>query len=104
MKDSEENPSFWILPTSPRNASYLWEILNYDKIKVMKKQFFERVVSHFSSPPLENEAYARLFQQSGPRFFFLSEYLSFDHRTDVYGHLAKEEKQRMMDILSYPFG
>ena len=102
-EDPEEDEKNRILPASPKDFKFFWDLFHYDKVKVLRKPFFESAVSHFSEGMMENEACLRMFQLSGSRFYFLSEFLSFDYRTELYSPLSSEEKYNLFQILSQPY-
>ena len=102
-EDPEENEDSKILPSTLKEFKHPWEIFSYDKIKIMKKSLLNNIAFHLSSKTSENEAYLRLLQQSGSRFLFLNQFLSFDHETDFYCSLNAEQKYNLYHTLTVPY-
>ena len=102
-EDPDEDEKNRILPSTSKEYKFFWELFHYDKVKVIKKSLFQNVASELSPRVTENEAYLRMFQLSGSRFYFLSEFLSFDYRTELYSPLTVKEKYDLFQILSLPY-
>ena len=100
MEESEENR---VLPATNKEWKHAWELFNFNKIKVTRKTFYMNIASDIAISASENEFYIRLLQQSGSKFQFLNEFLSFDRRLNLYAPLNAKERRRIFDTLSFPY-
>ena len=73
-----------MVPASPPKVSAVWDYFYMDRVKVYKRKLYLNAARR---PFVDEENHVNLmmYQFSGERFHYVSEFLSVDTQTDLYG-------------------